>query len=29
LEWGVHNAVVSCSTFGGKADAIEVADAGG
>jgi hypothetical protein len=29
LEWGAHNAIIKCSTFGGKADAIEVADAGG
>ena len=28
-EWGVHNALVSCSVFGGEANAIEVADAGG
>ena len=28
-EWGVHNAIVKCSTFGGKSDVIEVADAGG
>ena len=25
----MHNAVIKCSTFGGKANAIEVADAGG
>ena len=28
-EWGVHNAVVKCSTFGGKSNVIEVADSGG
>jgi hypothetical protein len=28
-EWGVHNAIVKCSTFGDKSDVIEVADAGG
>jgi hypothetical protein len=26
--WQAHNAVVTCSTFGGKSNAIEVADAG-
>jgi hypothetical protein len=27
--WRTHNAIVKCSTFGGKADVIELADAGG
>ena len=29
FRFQVHNAVVKCSTFGGKSNAIEVADAGG
>ena len=28
FAWQTHNAVVKCSTFGGKDRAIEVADAG-
>ena len=28
-EWKTHNAIVKCSSFGGKSDAIEVADTGG